>query len=137
MVAYDLLILVPLNKWTYAAVTFNVTGNTAQLYANGVATGSAATIGSYTDPDGQSQVGISYNNISVGRFQGALDEVRVSKSIRSADWITTEYNNQSATSTFYTIGSESQITSIIGNSLKIVVKSIKTIIKKGFKLIIK
>ncbi len=35
-----------------------------------------------------------------------LTKSEVSKSIRSADWINTEYNNQSATSTFYTIGSE-------------------------------
>ncbi len=72
----DLLILVPLNKWTYAGVTFNVTGNTAQLYANGVATGSAVTIGSYTDPDVHATVGLSSNSDSIGRFQGALDEVR-------------------------------------------------------------
>jgi hypothetical protein len=35
-----------------------------------------------------------------------LDEIRVSHSVRSANWIATEYNNQFATSTFYTIGGE-------------------------------
>jgi hypothetical protein len=38
---------------------------------------------------------------------GSLDEVRVSNAVRSADWIATEYNNQSSPATFYTLGSES------------------------------
>ena len=36
-----------------------------------------------------------------------LDEVRLSSSIRSADWITAEYNNQNSPGTFITMGSES------------------------------
>jgi len=35
---------------------------------------------------------------------GIIDEVRVSNTIRSADWIATEYNNQSSPSTFYAYG---------------------------------
>jgi Concanavalin A-like lectin/glucanases superfamily/Domain of unknown function (DUF2341) len=35
-----------------------------------------------------------------------LDEVRLSSSVRSAAWITTEYNNQSSPGTFITMGSE-------------------------------
>lgn len=39
---------------------------------------------------------------------GSVDETRVSIGIaRSADWVATEYNNQSAPGSFYTIGSES------------------------------
>ena len=38
-------------------------------------------------------------------FGGIMDEARFSNSARSADWIKTEYNNQNATSTFYTLGS--------------------------------
>jgi hypothetical protein len=38
---------------------------------------------------------------------GTLDEIRVSNAVRSADWIATEYNNQSSPGTFYTLGSES------------------------------
>src|SRR4029079_19487769 len=36
-----------------------------------------------------------------------LDEVKLSTSVRSAAWITTEYNNQSSPGTFITMGSES------------------------------
>jgi hypothetical protein len=39
-------------------------------------------------------------------LQGNIDEIRLSNVVRSADWITTEYNNQNSPSTFYTIGSQ-------------------------------
>lgn len=39
-------------------------------------------------------------------WNGWIDELRVSTSVRSADWIQTSYNNQSSPSTFYTIGAE-------------------------------
>lgn len=39
-------------------------------------------------------------------FNGKIDEVRTSKTARSADWIATEYNNQSAPASFYTVGTE-------------------------------
>ncbi len=41
-----------------------------------------------------------------GYFTGSLDEIRISDIARSADWIKTEYNNQSAPSSFYALGSE-------------------------------
>ena len=39
-------------------------------------------------------------------YEGNIDEVRFSNVARSADWITTEYNNQSATSTFQIFGAQ-------------------------------
>ena len=36
-------------------------------------------------------------------FSGELDELRVSNIVRSADWIATEYNNQSNPSAFYSM----------------------------------
>ena len=36
-------------------------------------------------------------------FNGILDEVRISATVRSADWIKTEYNNQSSPSTFFSV----------------------------------
>jgi hypothetical protein len=42
-------------------------------------------------------------------LSGILDEIRISNTARSADWITTEYNNQSATSTFYTMGAQTAL----------------------------
>lgn len=37
------------------------------------------------------------------RFAGMMDEIRVSKIVRSAAWIATEYANQSSPATFYTV----------------------------------
>jgi hypothetical protein len=39
-------------------------------------------------------------------FSGKLDELRVSNIARSADWILTEFRNQSAAGTFYALGSQ-------------------------------
>jgi Concanavalin A-like lectin/glucanases superfamily/Domain of unknown function (DUF2341) len=41
-----------------------------------------------------------------GLVNGVLDEVRISSTTRSPDWIAAEYHNQKAPSTFYTLGSE-------------------------------
>jgi uncharacterized protein (TIGR03437 family) len=38
---------------------------------------------------------------------GQLDEIRISKAVRSADWTLTEYRNQTGPGTFYSIGSAS------------------------------
>ena len=40
-------------------------------------------------------------------FSGSIDEVRLSYTARSADWIKTDYNNQSSPGTFITMGTES------------------------------
>jgi hypothetical protein len=40
-------------------------------------------------------------------FDGTLDEVRVSETVRSADWIQTSYNNQSNPTSFYSVGTSS------------------------------
>jgi hypothetical protein len=42
----------------------------------------------------------------VAYFDGILDEIRVSNIERSDDWITTEYNNQNSSGSFYFIGQE-------------------------------
>ncbi|WP_455462963.1 DUF2341 domain-containing protein, partial [Candidatus Hodarchaeum mangrovi] len=41
-------------------------------------------------------------------LDGMMDEIRLSKSARSADWITTEYNNQNNPSSFLSLSSEEE-----------------------------
>ena len=43
-------------------------------------------------------------------WNGIIDECRISNSVRSADWIATEYNNQNSPSTFYSYGGENVYT---------------------------
>jgi hypothetical protein len=45
----------------------------------------------------------------VRAFNGYIDEVRLSTTIRSADWIKTEYNNQKNPNSFYAVGSEQSV----------------------------
>jgi hypothetical protein len=73
---------------------------------------------------------------------GDIDEFRISTLVRSADWIKTEYNNQSSPSTFETFGSEgggSTYTQTPANLFHKVVlsKGFKFVFPKGFKFIFK
>ena len=58
-----------------------------------------------TEParDGKYYIG---NSVNGGPFDGWIDEVRWSQIDRGADWVATEYNNQSSPLTFNTIGAE-------------------------------
>lgn len=42
-------------------------------------------------------------------FNGSLDEARISAISRSADWIKTEYNNQSSPLTFYVVAAQETV----------------------------
>ena len=55
--------------------------------------------GSYVSVGGEAN-GINYY------FDGKVDEVQISQSVRSADWLTSEFNNQKPSSTFVSVGSE-------------------------------
>lgn len=78
-----------------------VAGTTLQGYVDGAALGTALTVSGYN--------GSGANTLKVGGlpaygdeyFTGLIDEVRIAQFAPSANWITTEYNNQSAESTFW------------------------------------
>ncbi len=80
--------------------------STSRLYINGVqeSTGSLNKVGSPTT----TRIGDASRG-GGGYFQGLLDEVRISDIERSADWILTEYNNQNAPSSFYSVGTETAV----------------------------
>jgi len=71
------------------------------LYINGSLVGTSSGAFSFSNT-GSLRIG---NGVD-GYTQGTIDEIRVSTTVRSADWITTEYNNQSAPSGFYALGTE-------------------------------
>ena len=90
------------NNWHFATATYD--GTTLKLYVDG----SLSNTLSVSSPDTQSQatyIGIEKIEEAgfINPFTGTLDELRISNTARSADWIATEYNNQSSPSTFYTI----------------------------------
>lgn len=49
---------------------------------------------------------IGSSNLLGGPVNGLIDEVRISGSARSADWISTQYKNQNSASTFYSLGAQ-------------------------------
>jgi len=97
------------NNWHLLVGTLNSSYNTLSLYVDGVLQGTA-------DASGAPAFGFTgyfrfggyktyyWPNSTDGFFSGLIDEVRVSNTNRSGDWILTEYNNQSAPSSFMTIG---------------------------------
>lgn len=101
--------LVADGNWHHIALV-NFTNSTASLYIDGAAEVSAV---SSVITDGTPRyyqpynIGSMYNGVFTS---GLIDEVRISSTSRSADWITTTYNNQNSPSTFYSVGSEIQVT---------------------------
>jgi hypothetical protein len=85
----------------YLVVTRDST-NGAVIYDNGVSVCTNSTYKSITTGGNHVWLGRDQNQNSNG-YLGAIDEFRVSNTVRSADWIATEYNNQSSPSTFYSV----------------------------------
>jgi len=94
-----------IGQWYHIVGTFD--GTTPKVYVDGInhAVGSQSNAGTYTA-----------NKFWIGRiapdgnyeFDGVIDEVRISNTNRSADWITTEYNNinNATDGGFFTLGDE-------------------------------
>ena len=94
------------NTWYYVTMTYD--GSYVKAYENGVQQYAHANTRTVFYENLPFAVGAN-NNTSGGfeeYFSGAIDEVRVSKVARSADWISTEYNNQSSPSIFYSVGND-------------------------------
>lgn len=106
------------NTWNHVVFAFN--GYAASglhgaynLYLNGVVV--------YNNPSFTADPNSTSNDVYYGNelgnslpLSGRMDECRISASLRSADWILTQYNNQSSPSTFYTVGSASAVVSAAG-----------------------
>lgn len=89
--------------WYYVATTYDST-NGIIGYVNAASDGTAAASGAAST---MLNTKIGQDAVTAGRFwNGTLDEVRFSTVVRSANWITTEYNNQVAPGTFETLGTE-------------------------------
>lgn len=97
--------------WYYVVVTLTTQGGTATLYINGASDGSGTSPNQSVGTAGSTY----FCGDGAGILNGTCDEARYSVGVaRSAGWIATEYNNQSAPSTFYAVGSE------VGGSTRVV-----------------
>ncbi len=100
--------------WYHVAMAYDSTNGLA-CYVNAASDATHAANGPIVTTPSQSDIG--RDNVNAGRFfNGKIDEVRIATATRSANWITTEYNNQNAPGTFETLGAESAVgTASTGN----------------------
>ena len=90
---------------TFHHVVVTKNGSTWSIYFDGSLVNSATN--SSSQESGTNDVFLGYDSVDPDNLNGTIDEARISNSARSANWVKTEYNNQSAPGTFYTMGSES------------------------------
>jgi hypothetical protein len=93
-----------LDTWTHVVGVVDRSSNLLRAYKNGVQVDT-------TSISGMGSINVS-DELTLGRDtwgwpDARIDEVRLSDVARSADWIQTEYNNQSNPSSFYSVGSSS------------------------------
>jgi len=93
------------NVWHHVAATYD--NSNIRLYVDGTEVKSGAQTAPLVADTSALIIGIeTYHAPDTNAFSGPIDEVRISDTARSADWLLTSYNNQSSPSGFYSVGSE-------------------------------
>jgi len=92
------------NTWYH--LTYVVTPTSYTIYANGAQIGSGTLTNNGLLYDSNHQLRIGGSGCCGELFNGQIDEVRISSSARSADWILTGYRNQNSPDTFSTLGAQ-------------------------------
>ncbi len=90
--------------WTYVAMTYD-TSTGLIGYVNAASDGTDTAGAALSTTPAPTRIG-SDPVTSPREWNGSIDEVRFCSAARSANWLTTEYNNQSAPGTFETLGTE-------------------------------
>lgn len=85
-------------------------------YVNGAPAGTPAALTGDLQNGMSARLGWADDGLSANPTAGDFDETRVSNAVRSADWITTEYNNQNTPGTFVAFGTETAASGGAGNS---------------------
>ncbi len=92
------------DTWGYVTATWD--GTEAEVFLNGTSLGTATgNSDNASGINGQIFCETTFGGVQ-HPLRGDLDEVRIAHTIRSSDWLTTEYNNQNNPSKFYRIGAE-------------------------------
>ncbi|MCK4782035.1 DUF2341 domain-containing protein [Candidatus Parcubacteria bacterium] len=99
----DVTAVLTVDDWYHFAVKYN--GSRVVAYLNGDESSQSydQSTGTILQDDDALWIGALPG---FSKFDGTIDEVRVSDTARSGDWIKTSYDNQNSPSTFYSVGSE-------------------------------
>jgi titin len=97
----------------YFVVTYD--GTNARLYKNGLLVDTTPRSGSLPDHTHKLEIGVQDVATFERYFDGIIDEVRITNTVRTADWIKTEYNNQSSPATFYAVAGEENVSNSATN----------------------
>ena len=90
------------DEWVFITTTYD--GSTLRLYVDAGSVGS--NNGSVSIYNSTARLGIGASGSGGWTLNGLIDEVRVSNTARSANWIRTCYNNQNDAGSFMSVGSE-------------------------------
>ena len=93
------------NTWYNFHITCDVANDVVKIYLNGSLISTVTVDAGGSLANGHIQY-FGCSNTSSSRFNGVLDEMRIALTDFSADWIATEYNNQSSPSTFYSVSTQ-------------------------------
>ncbi len=108
----------PFSTGTWYHVAGVLNGNTVTLYVNGSAAGTTTATKAGTLLNTADLLSIGNGQAPNIGTDGILDEVRLSSSARSANWLLTQYRNVSSPSTFYTLeGMKVQSGAYVGNGV--------------------
>ena len=95
----------PKGDWHHAAFVWNKEGATGLLYRDGALVNSAACDGHNVQYTGTIKIGAAGAGTTYN-FGGTIDEVRIARGAKNADWIATDYNNQVNPALFATASAE-------------------------------
>jgi len=98
-------------SWQHISITINLSDKSANIYYNGEEKDVTRMIvgnppAYFYDINYPEEFGRLVWEAATRRYNGVMDEVRISKICRSPEWIITEYNNQNDPSRFMSIGPE-------------------------------
>jgi hypothetical protein len=97
--------------WTYIGITSSGTNTlTITHYKNGSTNGSSVVSLPSGSADACQSAFIGTRGDFFTKFNGVMDEMRISNVTRSTSWMTAEYNNVNSPSTFFTLGTETPTT---------------------------
>ncbi|MHA2197470.1 MAG: DUF2341 domain-containing protein [Promethearchaeota archaeon] len=95
-------------KWHYITGVADSSNNLLRFYIDGVEINNSYYTGTSITGASDLLIGRSPGEI-LQEWNGIIDEVHLSNTVRSSNWIATEYSNQDDPNNFYNIGNESLI----------------------------